>query len=98
MSESETDPALDDLGPKPDAEIEPGEPHPGGVDASPDSDGVDTAAAEPDPLSRDLDPSDNPAIEDALPAEVKQGEDTETEATKSDGDSSDGTGPEESPA
>lgn len=88
-----------DLGPKPDAEIEPGEPNPGGVDASPNSDGVDTAAAEPDPVPRDLDPEDNPAVEDVLPDEVKQGEDTGTEATKSDGgDGPDGTGTEEDPA
>lgn len=90
-----------DLGPKPDAEIEPGEPHPGGPDASPDSDGVDTAAAEPDPLPRDLDPASNPAVDDAMPDEVKQGEDTDTEATKGDGDTADGpdgSGTEESPA
>ena len=35
---------------------------------------------------RDLDPDDNPAVEDALPDEMKQGEDTDTEATKSDGE------------
>ncbi len=84
-----------DLGPKPDAEIEPGEPNPGGVDATPDSDGVDGETADPEPVSRDLDPDDNPAVEDALPDEVKEGEDTSTEATK-DGD--DVAPSEESPA
>lgn len=74
-----------DLGPQPDPEIEPGEPNPGGPDAMPNSDGVDGEVAEPDPLARDLDPEDNPAVEDALPDEVKQTEDTDTEATK-DGD------------
>ena len=71
-----------DLGPMPDAEIEPGEPNPGGIDAVPHSDGVDGAAAEPDPLSRDLDPDDSPATGE-VPVEVKQGEDTSTKATES---------------
>lgn len=62
-----------DLGPQPEPEIEPGEPNPGGADAIETDD-----ANEP----RDLDPHDNPAVEDALPDEMKQGEDTDTEATK----------------
>ncbi len=74
-----------DLGPRPEPEIEPGDPNPGGVDATPSSDGVDTATAE-NPLPRDLDPDDNPAVEDALPEEMKEGEDTSTEATKDGGD------------
>ena len=72
-----------DLGPKPDARIERGEPNPGGVDSTPDSDGVDnqdTHGAEP--VARDLDPNSNPAVEDALPDEMKQREDTDTKATK----------------
>ena len=84
-----------DLGPKPDAEIEPGEPNPGGIDATPNSDGVDTETADAEPVARDLDPDDNPAVEDALPDEMKKGEDTSTEATK-DGDDLDPS--EESPA
>ncbi|MGA8256695.1 MAG: hypothetical protein WB767_08990 [Nocardioides sp.] len=72
----------DDLGPKPDAQIEPGEPNPGGTDAVVDSDGIDSATADPNPVPRDLDPNENPAVEDALPEEMKQTEDTETEATK----------------
>jgi hypothetical protein len=71
-----------DLGPKPDPEIEPGEPKPGGVDAIPHGDGVDGETAEPHPIPADLDPEDNPAVEDALPDEVKQGEDTSTKATE----------------
>ena len=43
-----------DLGPKPDAEIEPGEPHPGGVDAVPQADGVDGEFSDGDPTPRDL--------------------------------------------
>ncbi len=75
-----------DLGPRPDPQIEPGEPNPGGVDAVDASDGVDGETATGDPAPRDLDPDDNPAVEDALPDEMKQGEDTDTEATKSDGE------------
>lgn len=81
--ESESEP---DLGPKPDAQIEPGEPNPGGVDATPNSDGVDGETVEDEPLARDLDPDDNPAVEDVLPEEVKEGEDTSTEATRSSDD------------
>ncbi|WP_205471630.1 hypothetical protein [Nocardioides sp. SYSU D00038] len=65
-----------DLGPKPEAEIEPGEPNPGGADAVPDDDG-------PAPLPADLAPEDNPAIdEEERPDALSEGEDTETEATK----------------
>ncbi len=78
-----------DLGPKPDAEIDPGEPNPGGVDAVPQSDGVDTELAEPDPVGRDLDPDDNPAVEDVLPDELATGEDTSTQATESGEDGTD---------
>lgn len=97
MSEHESDTGSDtgsdqtDLGPKPDAQIEPGEPNPGGVDATPNSDGVDGETAAPEPLVRDADPEDNPAVEDALPDEVKEGEDTSTEATES-SDDDDNTG------
>ena len=80
----------EDLGPKPDAEIEPGEPHPGGADAVANADGVDGEFSEPDPDLRDLDPEKNPAVEDALPDEMKETEDTETEATKGEGDEGDG--------
>ncbi|WP_148613853.1 hypothetical protein [Nocardioides rubriscoriae] len=94
---SETDPALSDLGPKPDAEIEPGEPNPGGADAVPQGDGVDGEAADADPVPRDLDPDNNP-VTGELPLAVTQGEDTSTEATKGDGgEDDDGQGSQESP-
>ena len=86
-----------DLGPKPEAQIEPGEPNPGGVDATPNSDGVDGETATSTPVPADLDPDDNPAVDDALPDEMKQGEDTSTEATK-EGDGEDVSPEEESPA
>jgi hypothetical protein len=87
-----------DLGPQPDPEIEPGEPNPGGVDAVDAGDGVDGERARPDPDIPDLDPESNPAVEDALPEEMKQTEDTETEATRSDDGKADTAGEEESPA
>ncbi len=68
----------DNLGPKPDAEIEPGETNPGGADA------ID--AGEKAPTVHDLDPDRNPAVEDALPDEMKEGEDTSTKATESSGE------------
>ena len=65
-----------DLGPMPDPRIEPSEPAPGGVDA------VDEGP-HADPATRDLSAVDNPAVdEDALPDEMKQGEDTSTRATR----------------
>ena len=44
-----------DLGPMPEAEIEPGEPNPGGADAMPEEDTNEPA---------DLSPDDNPAVEE----------------------------------
>jgi hypothetical protein len=83
-----------DLGEMPDPEVEPGEPNPGGADALPEED---------DNVPADLGPETNPAIEetpDPMKRVLEEGEDTETEATKSedgeDEDSSDGD--QESPA
>lgn len=77
-----------DPGPMPEPEIEPGEPNPGGVDAVADADGVDGESAEPAPISRDLHPDDNPATGE-IPLEMKEGEDTSTEATDDDAPSED---------
>lgn len=62
-----------DLGPMPDPEIDPKEPNPGGVDR------IDTD--EFPSVVNELDPDANPAVEDAAPDEIKQPEDTDTEAT-----------------
>ena len=51
----------DDLGPRPDPVIEDKEPNPGGADAAPDNG---------DNLARDLDPGENPAVDDILPEEI----------------------------
>lgn len=79
----------DALGEMPDAEIEPREPNPGGADALPQEEAVTPA---------DLDPEKNPAVEDEAPDVLKEGEDTDTEATKDGGDSGDEPDVEESPA
>jgi hypothetical protein len=86
----------DELGPKPEPEIEPGEPNPGGVDA------IDGGA---NGMIPDLSPEENPAIEDKAPEtvmqEVSEGEDTSTEATRDEDGDGDGDNHEpekESPA
>jgi hypothetical protein len=67
----------DRLGPKPEPQIDPGEPNPGGVDA------VD---ADSGPIAiPDLAVDENPAMEDkgeTVKEGVREGEDTSTEATR----------------
>ncbi len=77
----------DALGEMPDAQVEPREPNPGGADALPQDDEPAEAA--------DLDPDKNPAVEPEVPEVLKEGEDTDTEATRN-GD--DVAPEEESPA
>jgi len=82
----ETPTQTGDLGEMPEPEIEEGEVNPGGVDALPEEDEI---------VPADLGPDTNPAVEetpDPLKRVLEEGEDTETEATKS--DSSDKTGAE----
>lgn len=65
----------DDLGPMPEPQIESGEPNPGGVDAI-------TGEMEA-PTVPDLSPDLNPETKgDSVPDEVREGEDTSTEATE----------------
>jgi hypothetical protein len=82
-----------DLGEMPEAEIEPREPNPGGADALPEED---------DNVPADLGPETNPAVEetpDPMKRVLEEGEDTDTEATKSEsGEDEDSSGDEESPA
>lgn len=79
----------EDLGPKPEPKIEPGEPNPGGVDAV---DEVDEDVAIPDlPVGK------NPATDsESMPDEVGKTEDTSTQATHSEGEPM--SAEEESPA
>ncbi len=83
-----------DPGPKPEPEAERGEASPGGTDAvHSGAGGVERGEA----VAADLDPSLNPAVEDALPAEIVEGEDTETKATKEDEDADDVDPEDEAP-
>jgi hypothetical protein len=75
-----------DLGPKPDAQIEPGEPNPGGVDA------VDADQGTAEPAIPDLPTDKNPAVGDETPDEVTQGEDTSTAGTDASGAEGDSPG------
>ncbi len=80
-------------GPQPDASIEPGEPNPGGADAvhRASADGVEST----DAIPADLDPDSNPAVDDALPEEARQGEDTDTKASAKDAEDESGEGDED---
>jgi hypothetical protein len=82
-----------DLGPMPTPKIEPGEPHPGGVDAIEDDSGPIVIP--------DRTPEENPAIEDKAPdplvEEVKGAGDTSTTATRSE-DGAEDQPEKESPA
>ena len=78
-----------DLGPMPEPEAEAPQLHAGGVDAV-----LDRLT---EPLVPDVSADANPATEGA-PAGTRGGEDTSTEATRSETDAADGNHPEESPA
>jgi len=83
-----------DLGEMPEPEIEPGEPNPGGPDAVSEDD---------DNIAADLDPSENPAVQeypDPLKEAFSEGDDTSTEATRSDDGDTDAvdSAEDESPA
>jgi hypothetical protein len=81
-----------DLGEMPEAEIEPREPNPGGADALPEDE---------DNVPADLDPDDNPAVRespDPLKKVLAEGEETDTESTKSSDGSDDVVPEDDSPA
>ena len=63
----------EDLGPRPEPRIEPGEPNPGGPDAVEEDNGP--------PAVPDLSPDANPAADDIVPDEIKVPDDTDTKAT-----------------
>ena len=65
------------LGARPEPEIEPPEPNPGGVDAI--NDDTPFAGDEPEPLARDLHPDLNPEVEDHVPDEITMAEDKQQE-------------------
>ncbi len=61
------------LSPQPEPQIEPGDPNPGGADAIDELERL--------PLTRDLDPDANPAVDEVLPEEVAEGDDKPQEPT-----------------
>ncbi|WP_183092968.1 hypothetical protein [Nocardioides stalactiti] len=69
---------------RPEPTAEPPAPPPGGAHAVPGVGGEGPYTRVP----HDLDPSKNPATDDALPAGTVEGEDTGTEATKGEGEAS----------
>lgn len=73
----------DDLSPMPTPVTEEPELVPGGIDALPD-DPADTG------LGRDLDPDDNPAVDDVLPDEITEPDD-KSQAPDGDADQESGT-------
>jgi hypothetical protein len=77
-----------DLGDMPKPEAEEPARNPGGVDAI--NDDPPFAGDVPAPLGHDLDPDDNPAVEDQMPDEVTQLDDKQQEPEGEDsGDTSD---------
>ncbi len=82
--------------PQPEPDSVPGETveNPGGADAVDES--IERDPMNGEPLARDLDPEDNAAVDDEmseLPDEMSETEDTDTEATKDQGENE--VGPED---
>lgn len=85
---------MSDLGPMPDPESTPAEEEPGGPDSESNVNSGDTPG---DPAPRDLDPDDNPAVDDVLPDEVSSQEEEREAAHPGEPDET-GQEPRESPA
>jgi hypothetical protein len=81
---SETD---DNLGPMPESTAEEPQLAPGGTDAVEVDDSEERAGSE----ARDLDPERNPAVEDALPGDVAQGDDKEQAPAEGEDDEAGGS-------
>ena len=77
----------DDLVAKPEPETEPPEHFPGGADAIDESGKYgDTPGG---PATRDLNPAENPAVEDALPDEIAEDDDKQQEPDDATGENKD---------
>ena len=77
----------DDIGAKPEPDTQPPEHFPGGVDAIDDNDHYGDMPG--GPATRDLGPEDNPAVEDALPDEIAEGDDKQQEPDDETGETED---------
>jgi hypothetical protein len=75
----------DDLGAKPEPDTQPPELFPGGADAVDDS----RKYRESNPATRDLNPAENPAVEDALPDEIAEGDEKQQEPDDATGENDD---------
>lgn len=73
---------MSDPGPQPDPSIEPGEPLPGGPDSLADEEKYGTSVDEA--ATPDLEPEKNPAVEDAVPEEIKAPDDKQQEPDEDD--------------
>ena len=76
-----------ELGPKPEPATEAPELFPGGVDAVDEPDRYHRIT---DPAVRDLDPADNPAVDDELPEEIAEPDDKQQEPDQDSGTAEDG--------
>jgi len=79
----------DDLGPQPDPLIEDKEGNPGGADAISENEFDQN-------LARDLDPDENPAVDDALPEEIAEQDDEKSQSPDGQADDAE-TGAEDDP-
>lgn len=79
-----------DLGPLPTPEAVPPQLHPGGVDA------VDDTGSQP--LPHDLDPGDNPMLDDVVPDEIAERDDDKEQAPDGGAVSGEDDAPDEPPA
>lgn len=85
----------DELGPRPEPQVEDPELYPGGTDAVP---GQDRYQHDPDnPAARDLDPDDNPAVEDALPDDIAAPDEKTQEPSEDEDESDEDANPTEPP-
>ena len=83
----------DDLGAKPEPQTQPPEHFPGGADAIEEDGKYGDNGADGDapgaPATRDLQPDANPAVEDAMPEEIAEGDDKQQEPDDESGENDD---------
>lgn len=79
----------DNLGPQPEPTVEPKEANPGGADAIVDDE--DSLG-----VARDLNPDDNPAVDDVLPDEITEPDDDKKQAPEGQADDQE-SGAEDTP-
>jgi hypothetical protein len=82
-----------EIGDKPEPQTQPPEHFPGGADAIEENGKYGDNGADGDapgaPATRDLQPEDNPAVEDAMPEEIAEGDDKQQEPDDASGENDD---------